>query len=128
MSPTLKEREAIACNLGIKKCDHCLKLCPYCPRLLAVRPDLAWIPPEGYMQVREQGPGFTRKAINFSKAITQHIAAGLPEADEDTVSRRLEICQDCSYFDAARAACRLCGCSMTVKVRWAEQKCPDGKW
>lgn len=73
-------------------------------------------------------PSFFQKATNFGRAITQHLAAGLPHTDEATVARRLSICQVCEYFDATRTACRKCGCYMEVKVKWAEQKCPIGKW
>lgn len=121
MELTWEEREEIGRSLGIVKCDHCLRLCPFCPRLLAVRPDLA-----SPLPISE--PSLLQKAANFGRAITQHLAAGLPHTDEATVARRLSICQVCEYFDATRTACRKCGCYMEVKVKWAEQKCPIGKW
>lgn len=121
MNPTLEEREAIAASLGIVKCDHCLRLCPYCPRLMIMRPDLMAepIPPS---------PSFIQKAANFGRAITQHLTAGLPQADEATVAHRLSICHNCEKFDAERTACRVCGCHLDIKVRWQEQKCPISKW
>lgn len=73
-------------------------------------------------------PGFFQKAANFGRAITQHVAAGLPHADEVTVAHRLEVCHACEHFNAAHTACRICGCNMTIKVRWAEQHCPVSKW
>lgn len=136
MVPDLEERERIAASLGIVKCDLCPRLCPYCPRLLAARPDLAWVPPsetfgpEWHFETArpESEPSFLQKAANFGRAITQHVAAGLPQTDDATVSHRLEVCHSCEHFDAARTACKVCGCNMQIKVRWAEQRCPVNKW
>lgn len=124
ITPSLEEREVIAQTLGVVKCDHCLRLCPYCPRLMAIRPDLmADFDPQPSPE-----PSFFQRAANFSRAITQHLAAGLPAADEEMVTHRLDVCHVCNHFDAARAACRVCGCNMMIKVRWLEQKCPIGRW
>lgn len=73
-------------------------------------------------------PSLLQKAANFGRAITQHLAAGLPHADEVTVAHRLEVCRACENFDTERTACKVCGCSMQIKVRWAEQRCPVNKW
>lgn len=120
-----KEREVLAASLGITKCDHCARFCPSCPRLLAVRPDLK---PKPMLTQTEAAPSFLHKAANFGRAITQHLAAGLPQADEVTVAHRLSICYNCEKFDAERTACRVCGCHLDVKIRWQEQKCPISKW
>lgn len=125
MTPSLEEREKIALSLGIVKCDHCLRLCPYCPRLLAVRPDLR-SPPQANQP--NSNPSLLQKAVNLGRAVTQHLAAGLPHTDDETVTNRLNICYACNHFDAAHTACRMCGCNMQIKVRWLEQKCPIGKW
>lgn len=125
MIVSYEDREKIAASLGITKCDHCLRLCPYCPRLLAVRPDLGSSPAPHPLA---SGPSFLQKTANLSRAITQHVAAGLPQTDDATVSHRLEVCHSCEHFDAARTACKVCGCNMQIKVRWAEQRCPVNKW
>lgn len=120
-----EERAAIADSLGIVKCDHCLRFCPYCPRLLAVRPDLANPPPQT-SSIPE--PGFFQKVANFGRAITQHLSAGLPQADKATVAYRLNVCHTCEHFNKAQAACMICGCNTEIKVQWAEQHCPIKKW
>lgn len=122
MIPTLEEREEIALSLGIIKCDHCLRLCPYCPRLISVRPDLL---PQQSIQT---DPSLFRKVANFGKAIVTHAVAGFPETDEETIRNRFEVCHGCEHFDKDRTACRKCGCHLEIKIRWADQKCPIGKW
>lgn len=127
MIPSPSERERIGAALGVVKCDHCLKLCPYCPRLLAVRPDLA--PELQPIDDRIDNPAFFRKAVNLGKAIVEHAVAGFPEADGAMVARRLEICHTCENYDPGLPArCRACGCFLDIKIAWAEQKCPIGRW
>lgn len=75
-----------------------------------------------------EDPTLLQKAVNLGRAVTHHLAAGLPESDDETVNHRLAICHSCERFDVERVSCRACGCRMNVKVRWAEQKCPIGKW
>lgn len=78
--------------------------------------------------VVQNGPSLWQKAKNLSGAIVDHVAAGLPHADDKTIEHRLEVCHTCEHFDTAYSRCRKCGCNMTIKVRWAEQRCPVGKW
>jgi hypothetical protein len=75
-----------------------------------------------------QPPGLLTKAANFGKAIVSHVAAGRPEADAATVAARWATCRACPMFDAAGVTCRACGCVLEIKIRWAEQRCPIGKW
>lgn len=124
MTPSIEEREAIAAALGLAPCAHCLRPCPYCPRLLAARPDLA----PGPAPAPAVGPGPLTKAAHFGRALVTHAVAGFPAADEATARARLEICRACDRFDRARTACRACGCHLEVKIRWADQRCPIGKW
>lgn len=73
-------------------------------------------------------PSFFRKAANLSKAIVEHAGAGFPTTDRETIDKRWAICRTCEHFDAERTICRVCGCQLQVKIDWAEQKCPVGKW
>lgn len=73
-------------------------------------------------------PGILQKAVNLTRATIEHVRAGrpiLPAAESDA---RLAICRSCDRLDAANQSCRLCGCNMPVKVTWAEQSCPEGRW
>lgn len=71
-------------------------------------------------------PGLVRKAINLGAAVAQHVAAGLPEADEATVRGRLFVCWGCVQRDGS--TCLVCGCNVDVKARWLDQRCPIGLW
>jgi hypothetical protein len=73
-----------------------------------------------------EGPGLFRKALNFGQAVAEHVAAACPLVDDATAAGRLAICRACDQLDGD--TCRLCGCHMPVKVRWAEQSCPIRKW
>lgn len=73
-------------------------------------------------------PGLLQRAASLGKAIVYHVAAGLPGADDETVESRLATCQACEKYDADRRVCKACGCFLDVKICWAEQKCPLGKW
>jgi ADP-heptose:LPS heptosyltransferase len=72
-------------------------------------------------------PGSITKAVNFTKAVVQHVAAGVPTLDPAMQRRRIKTCEACPHFNRSRG-CDLCGCSMDTKSWWSEQKCPQGKW
>lgn len=126
------DREKVAREHGILRCDHCSRLCPYCPRLLAVRPDLAWKESDNTVEEdrgnRKDRPSIVRRTITLGKAIVDHVSSGLPSTDQSTVDRRWAICRSCENFDAKRIECRACGCHLDIKIAWGEQKCPIGKW
>jgi hypothetical protein len=73
-----------------------------------------------------EGPGWLQKAANLAQAVVEHLAAGRPLVDDETAAGRLAICRECVHLDGD--SCRLCGCHMPAKVRWAEQHCPINKW
>jgi hypothetical protein len=79
-------------------------------------------------------PNLLGKAANLARATASHVAAGMPLVDDATYEERLSICRSCvgpgGYWDAAREVCMnsSCGCAMKVKTRWAEQRCPIGRW
>ncbi len=77
-----------------------------------------------------EGPGLLQKAVNFGNALVGHVAAGLPTVDDATAEARLVTCRGCDWFDTAHVSCRHqgCGCVLEIKTRWADQKCPIGKW
>jgi len=73
-------------------------------------------------------PGFVAKILGFVVAATKHVAAGSPQATQGEAAARLAICRACEHFDTDRGACRQCGCGMELKVSWADQSCPIGRW
>ena len=48
--------------------------------------------------------------------------------DDETRSKRYEICNDCEYLVKATSTCKQCGCFMTLKTKLQRAKCPIGKW
>jgi hypothetical protein len=76
--------------------------------------------------------GFIKKVQNFISATIQHIAAGSPMCNEETIKDRYDICQKCEHF--RNNSCNLCGCPLKrhrtyiSKLAWADQKCPINKW
>jgi hypothetical protein len=48
---------------------------------------------------------------------------------EDSVAdRRYSICRACPEFINLTKQCKKCGCSMVLKTKFEEAKCPLGKW
>jgi len=72
------------------------------------------------------------KLVNFAKSAARHVAAGMPQASDEEVTRRFAICEGCEHFDGK--ACRQCGCPVVrekqflSKLSWADESCPVGKW
>lgn len=83
---------------------------------------------------RTAKPGLTlpEKARKFATSAAKHIAAGMPQANDEQVAARFAICQGCEHFDGK--ACRKCGCPVVrekkflSKLSWAGESCPVGKW
>lgn len=73
-------------------------------------------------------PGILKKAAKFARAAARHIADGAAEVSQEEREKRMAICASCDQFDAARTACRSCGCGLTLKARWRSEDCPLGKW
>lgn len=64
-------------------------------------------------------------ALRFAKALTEHALGGFQEVDMTTYVYRMDHCARCPNYHAETGRCRLCGCLMETKTRWAEQSCPD---
>lgn len=72
--------------------------------------------------------GLVSKVVSFSTALARHTAAGFPTLSSQRVEDRLAVCRGCNQYDETRNACRMCGCNLTLKLTWADQACPLGKW
>ncbi len=73
-------------------------------------------------------PSLGIQALTAAQAAIAFAASGFKLVDESEMSRRLEICGACEYFDAQQTRCRKCGCYLNFKPRAASQACPIGKW
>jgi len=77
-------------------------------------------------------PGFLEKVKNFAVAAAGHVAAGMPMASDEEITRRHDICLKCEHL--VNNACLQCGCPISrvkgyvSKLSWADQHCPIGKW
>jgi len=106
-----------------------------------------WDPKTYKPSENRKSPGLLQRGSNFAKAVGEHRAAGYPQATDEQVAERFAICQTCvgkgGFFKSTgegSGQCThvQCGCNMRNvgsesmitpnKLRWAEQKCPIGKW
>lgn len=97
-----------------------------------IHPEL-WASPEAYRRAYpdladHHDPGFFQKAASFGKAIVEHAGAGFPTTGREMIDHRWAICRACEHFDPDYVRCRVCGCRLNIKIDWAEQRCPIGKW
>lgn len=100
----------------------------------------------------KEGPGFVRKAVNFTKAAVSHVAKGSPKSSKETIEERFEICRNCpgELFEVVAPESRpkelvdlpvvgtclhkKCGCFIhdqelfPNKLAWEDQKCPRRYW
>lgn len=76
------------------------------------------------------GPTLFEKAINFTKAATNHVVTGCTDADQITQAERERICRECPIFIKSMTKCGNCGCSLELKWKWKSSKCPldPPKW
>lgn len=65
---------------------------------------------------------------NFTGAISEHVTSGLKNVSSEEQARRLAICGECPFFDSDRVVCKICGCRLAIKTKWATSKCPKGYW
>jgi len=114
-------------------CDRhqCAKT-PHWHHLCQTRADYfgLWESGNGPGQSRPQEPGIARKAVNFGKAVAQHVADGRRTVSDAVYETRLSVCRECSSCDTNRMVCREpgCGCRIKIKARWHSQNCPLEKW
>jgi len=62
----------------------------------------------------------------FARSVAEHVKKGAKSVMDDVYNRRLKECNSCGHKIGIR--CRVCGCFVKVKAKWAEQECPEGKW
>jgi len=77
-------------------------------------------------------PSIFQQAVNAARAVSSVVASvvhgeavTVPQEEQD---RRLAICHQCEFWDAAQKRCSKCGCFGQWKTWLASQQCPIGKW
>lgn len=48
--------------------------------------------------------------------------------DEETYTKRLDLCLNCEHLIKVTTTCRQCGCFMKEKCKLPHASCPVGKW
>lgn len=69
--------------------------------------------------------------VDSAKAIATNVINGEEVMCEPHLAeQRLSICNDCPALKnlGAMKMCSECGCTMNVKTKLADMKCPLGKW
>lgn len=62
------------------------------------------------------------------KSTKEVVKTGQLLVNADTASKRLDICNSCSYFDKKEERCKKCGCFMSTKVHLKSADCPVNNW
>jgi hypothetical protein len=77
-------------------------------------------------------PDFWKQINNFKKFASEvgqtTVKGGTIICSEETIQKRLEICNDCSQFNKESKRCYLCGCFMEQKIKFTASTCPASKW
>lgn len=73
-------------------------------------------------------PGLLEKAVSVSKAYTKWALSGFRERTDDERFAVQLICLRCDKYDAAKVACKVCGCNLPEKIKMATENCPLKKW
>ena len=73
-------------------------------------------------------PRMVDMAASFAKSALNHAKNLFENVSDPIQKQRLQICQECPFFDAEKIKCKKCGCFLMVKTSWASESCPDGKW
>lgn len=68
------------------------------------------------------------KIEKFVIAIIKHIKNKLQEVDSNTYQKRILNCFKCESRSKKGWKCTECGCSISLKAKWASESCPLGKW
>jgi hypothetical protein len=72
-------------------------------------------------------PGLVSRVISVAASAVTHAMRGFPKASKSETARRLEVCQGCPYL-ATSGICSQCGCIVSIKATWKDQRCPINKW
>ena len=61
--------------------------------------------------------------------IAKNAAKGIDQSvPEEVAKERLEICNNCPKMIKLTGNCAECGCFISAKCKFRQEKCPLGKW
>ena|SRR5208283_5166075 len=81
--------------------------------------------PIEYPSLFQQATNLAHAAGSVVASIVRGESASISQEEQD---RRLTICRQCEFWDAAQERCSKCGCFGQWKTWLASQQCPIGKW
>lgn len=67
------------------------------------------------------------RILRFLAALWEHVRWIRRYASLDEVMLRAKICSECKER-GDDDICSVCGCVIPIKITWADQSCPLGKW
>tara|TARA_R100000458_G_scaffold32391_1_gene29722 strand:- start:1258 stop:1515 length:258 start_codon:yes stop_codon:yes gene_type:complete len=73
-------------------------------------------------------PNIFQRAVNFIKALWEHVSTGMKLVSRTKYIKRLNICNECDKQDKKKGICTMCGCYLLKKANWKSSDCPLGKW
>lgn len=95
-------------------------VCRACGRKSGVTTD----PPELVRAKCRGEPSLWAKIGKFFTARSRWVAAGKPLRTAERIREIKALCAVCPHRDIERNACRLCGCALRMKIKWATEPCP----
>lgn len=77
-----------------------------------------------------KGPGVVQRVMNYGKAVAKYHCNRGYKLPLEIVDERKSVCHTCNNYDAKLDRCqhRKCGCTISKKVTWSTEKCPQGHW
>lgn len=77
---------------------------------------------------KAQNPSLLQQMGNAVVAGIKYALNGFKNVEEEEIKRRMEICQQCPFYDKEQNKCSKCGCFMKFKSMMESEHCPIGKW
>lgn len=73
-------------------------------------------------------PSLWQQAKNLTKSVVEHAKTGGQNVTPEEKQARLDLCNNCEFYDKEKSRCKKCGCFMLVKTGWSSASCPIGLW
>lgn len=73
-------------------------------------------------------PPVTVLLANLAKSVDQIVSGNNELSSPEEAAKRLDVCRTCELYEQVSNRCSKCGCYLSMKVSWANEKCPMGKW
>lgn len=86
-------------------------------------------PSEVTQTQQEDAPSDTRpNKYGLVGIVKDALKGGAEKVSEEYASKRLRVCNACPHLFKLTSQCKKCGCFVKEKVKYAKERCPDGRW